>query len=169
MTGGYPKIEEIQNAIKEGINNGLSRGPRLGFPVSQISIKCVKLGLYSPTISNIPAIRMAAHVLTQNLLKSQSIIFLQPIMKVLVNIPSEYSAVVNRDLSGVRRAVIDSIDSENDRTIISCFSPLSKLVGYATSLRGLTKGTGEWTMELEGYEKVDSDQEKELFPLDVYQ
>ncbi|KAJ3252236.1 G elongation factor, mitochondrial 2 [Boothiomyces macroporosus] len=162
LVGGYPPLGDIERAIKEGIQNGLSRGPILGFPVSQIAVKVTKLGLYSPQISNISAIRAAAHSCVQHALKSTSTNLLEPVMKMKIRVPQQNVGVVSRDLTGNKRAIISNIENVEDVVVIDCTCPLAQLVGYASSLRSMTQGNGNFVMELEGYNAVSKDQEQAI-------
>ncbi|KAI8899166.1 P-loop containing nucleoside triphosphate hydrolase protein [Globomyces pollinis-pini] len=157
--GTYPELEDIQQAIRDGIQNGLSRGPKLGYPVSQVSVKCKQVKLYSPVLSTIAGLRTAAHLCVQTLLKQSETQLLQPMMDMKIYVPPQYVGNVSRDLSGTRRGIVNGIEIIDDRTCIDCTVPLSQLVGYASVLRSMTQGNGEWTMELNGYQAVNQDQE----------
>ncbi|KAJ3271068.1 G elongation factor, mitochondrial 2 [Terramyces sp. JEL0728] len=162
LIGGYPAPSEIQSAIKEGILNGLSRGPILGFPVSQIAVKATKIGLYSPQVSNISAIRAAAHTCVQNALKNTVSHLLEPVMQMKIRVPPETVGTVSRDLTGNKRALISKIENVEDAVMIECTCPLAQLVGYSSGLRSMTQGNGNFVMELEGYHVVSKDKEQDI-------
>jgi elongation factor G len=174
LTDGYASLREIHSALYEGINAALSRGPKLGYPVSQIRVRCVGIGLYSSSLSTASAIRAGAHSCVKKLLsESPNISILEPIMNMQINLPNQYVGAVSRDLSGQRRGLILSIDSlpgtEGDgssiRTLIVAETPLAHLIGYASILRGLTHGNGECKMDLCGYAQVSVDQELKVLKL----
>lgn len=173
QTSGFGTTEQVQDAIEQGIQSALYRGPKLGFPISQLSIKCLFLGLYTPLLSSPAAIRAAAHACMREILDSQQGEILEPIMSIHVNTPSQYVGAISRDLSSHRRGIITSIDSDTQnmddssvtqvsRTVLDAKVPLSNLVGYASTLRGLSQGNGEWKMQIEGYSSVPRDQEEKL-------
>lgn len=152
-------MDEIQSAIHDGVMSGLSRGPKLGFPVSQVHVEVQRLGLYSPALSTASAIRSAAYACVQKMLSEVDVKLLEPVMKMEVRVPPAYVGGITRDLSGPRRGMVNSIESIQEKTVIYCTAPLSQLIGYASTLRGMTQGTGEWIMELQGYETIGAEKE----------
>ncbi|KAJ3337639.1 Nonribosomal peptide synthetase 7, partial [Kappamyces sp. JEL0680] len=148
-TQGYPTLAEIRTAIHEGISNALARGPLQGYPVSQVHVRTTRLGLYGAHISNAAAIRTAAYTCTKQLLASSEMKILEPIMALKITVPSQYVGNIGRDLSSQRRGLIHSVEAiDGDRTVVDCEAPLASLVGYASSLRGVTHGTGEFVQSL---------------------
>ncbi|KAJ1569454.1 Ribosome-releasing factor 2, mitochondrial [Nowakowskiella sp. JEL0078] len=89
---------------------------------------------------------------------------LEPVMTLVVGVEDSYVGVVVRDLGGQRRGSIIELGSDGDdvgaRSVVARV-PLANLVGYSTSLRGLTSGSGEFTMSLKGYGVVAGDRESE--------
>jgi elongation factor G len=162
LKSNYSTLADIQSALSEGISNSLLMGPKLGYPVSKIRVKCEKLYLYDPTVSTHTAIRAAAYSCTQHFLKNADTELLQPVMSLKIRILSEHVGAITRDITGTRKGIVCGIDSEDDRTIITCMAPISELVGYASSLRGMTQGTGEVVMELNGYEVVNQMEENKI-------
>ena len=160
---GYPTIIEMNQAVQDGVNIALSRGPKLGFPVSMVSVKLLSLGVFSSHFTTLAAIRSAAHACVKKMLATNSGFLLEPVMTMTVTVPSKYVGAVSRDLSSQRRGMILDVEGiEEERTKINCEAPLANLVGYASSLRGQTQGTGEWIMDLKGYQLVKRDREEEV-------
>lgn len=85
-------------------------------------------------------------------------------MTMRVSVPPQYVGNISKDLS-VRRGIIHSVEADGDRTVVDCEAPLANLIGYASGLRGLTHGTGEWTMVLKGYGGVGIDQEENVLKM----
>ena len=80
-------------------------------------------------------------------------VVLEPIMRVVVTAPKEYLGSVLGDISSRRGDVVKVQDEGGDKRVI-CRVPLAALPAYATAIRSLTSGRGEYTMEPEGYEPV---------------
>jgi elongation factor G len=163
---GYPTIIDMNQALQDGVNIALSRGPKLGFPISMVSVKILSLGVFTSHFTTLAAIRSAAHSCLKKMMLTQPGFLLEPVMNMSVTLPSQYVGAVSRDLSGQRRGMILDVEGvEEERTKINCEAPLANLVGYASSLRGLTQGTGEWIMDLKGYQVVKREQEEAVIKM----
>ncbi|RLB08697.1 MAG: elongation factor G, partial [Deltaproteobacteria bacterium] len=88
-------------------------------------------------------------------------IILEPIMKVAIEIPSEFQGRVMASINQ-RRGIIISCVENGLYTTIEAEVPLKEMFGYATVLRSLTQGKGEFTMEFSRYEKVPEPIAQEL-------
>lgn len=88
-------------------------------------------------------------------------------MSMQINVPNQYVGAISRDLSGQRRGLIHSVDSENegDRAVIVAETPLTHLIGYASVLRGLSHGNGECRMDLVGYSPVTAEEEGKVLKM----
>ena len=86
---------------------------------------------------------------------------LEPIMRVVVTTPEEYLGSVIGDLNS-RQGVVDSIEDEGLDKQVTARVPLRTLPAYATTLRSVTSGRGNYSMEPEGYQPVSPDLVKEL-------
>ncbi|KAI9006026.1 P-loop containing nucleoside triphosphate hydrolase protein [Gaertneriomyces semiglobifer] len=163
---------EYESAVRAGIEGALTYGPLLGFPLTNLSITCTGIELYSPDVSTPSAVRVATQKCLQEALKALGGTRLfEPIMEVTVRVPERYVGAVSKDLSSTRRANIVTLDgnpddSEDDsdyryRTI-QAHASLAQLIGYASSLRSLTAGTGQFAMDLKGYGMMHSDKQSEV-------
>ncbi|KAJ3038788.1 Ribosome-releasing factor 2, mitochondrial, partial [Rhizophlyctis rosea] len=151
---------EVREAIKSGIESALYRGPILGFPLTNLRISCTHIHLFSPDLSTPSAFRAAAYKCLHSALSKSSPKLLEPVMDVRIEVPDEHIGAVARDMSGHRRGQILSLGSEEDdedggegkylRKSVHALVPLKELVGYSSALRGLTAGTGNFTMEVRG-------------------
>ena len=88
-------------------------------------------------------------------------ILLEPVMKLEVIIPSEFFGDIIGDLSS-RRGKVDQTDDRQSLKIIDANIPLSEMFGYATTLRSLTEGRGNFTMEFDSYEEVPGNIAQEI-------
>ncbi len=149
---GFPTLHEIRSALHLAVSSALSRGPLEGYPVSQVSVKCTRLGLYSSPLTNLAAIRSAANACVKQALNSAEVKMLEPIMSIDITVPSQYVGNVSRDLSGQRRGLIHSVEAiDGERTLINAEAPLSNLIGYASSIRGLTHGNAEFVQSFSSW------------------
>jgi elongation factor G len=78
---------------------------------------------------------------------------LEPIMTVEIEIPGEFQGPVVGDLNS-RRGIIMGTEARNNYTVVRAEVPLANMFGYATVIRGMTRGTGTFTMEMSRYARV---------------
>ena len=81
---------------------------------------------------------------------------------ITVTIPESYAGAVMGDVSGSRGRVTGLDTNDRGETVVTATVPYAELVDYATRLRSLTRGTGDFTMEPAGYEQVPYDVQKHL-------
>ena len=86
---------------------------------------------------------------------------MEPIMKVAVEGPSEFQGAVMGSLNQ-RRGVIVGTFEEGNYTVVEAEVPLSEMFGYSTTLRSLTQGKAEFTMEFATYKQVPKSVAEEL-------
>ncbi len=79
---------------------------------------------------------------------------LEPVMSLEVDVPNQFVGDVLSDLGG-RRAQITEVVPNGYRNIVLGSVPLSTMLGYATAIRSMTQGEGQYSMEYKGYEPVD--------------
>ncbi|KAJ3020473.1 Ribosome-releasing factor 2, mitochondrial [Thoreauomyces humboldtii] len=171
---GYPPHSEMQSAVRAGIEGALGRGPLLGFPMTNLRVRCTAVEVFGPEVSTLAALRGAASAGLQSLLrKADSTRLLEPIMDVAIRVPERYVGVITKDVAGTRRGQVLSLGTEEgtddgtnadayEHRTIEATVPLAQLVGYASALRGLTAGTGDFTMALKGYGLMQSDREQDV-------
>jgi elongation factor G len=141
-------IGPIEKGIKEAAENGVIAG----FPV--IDFFCaVYDGSYHDVDSSEMAFKIAGSKAFQDGVKSANPILLEPIMKVEIMVPEQFMGDVIGDVNSKRGQVKEMTDRGNLK-IIDCFVPLSEMFGYVTSLRSMTQGQGNSTMEFDHYEEV---------------
>jgi elongation factor G len=158
---------DIKSSLVNGVKSALSRGPFLGFPITNIRVDVSALECRAE-VTNASAIRVAAYRATiaaiTNAAKRTPAApafgtngaLLEPIMNVDIRIPQRFVGVVTRDLGGVRRGQIISVEGEEDQ-VVKVRMPLSSMMGYSSGLRGLTQGTGGFVMSMCGFGVVDGD------------
>jgi elongation factor G len=99
------------------------------------------------------AFKIASSMAFKDGMKQAAPVLLEPIMKVEVVVPDEYMGDVMGDLSS-RRGRIEGMDMQNNAHIVRATVPLKEMFGYATDLRSLSQGRGNYTMQLDCYSEV---------------
>lgn len=148
--GAIPK--EFIPSCDEGFRACLKKGTLAGYPVVGVRI-VLKDGAYHPVDSSDLAFRQAAIGAFREAYKRARPILLEPIMRVSVEVPSEYQGAVLGTLTQRRGAIVSAVDDGN-YSVIEAEVPLSEMFGYATHLRSATQGKGEFTMEFLRYSPV---------------
>jgi elongation factor G len=148
--GNIPR--EFMPAIQKGFRESMSNGVLAGFPVDSIKVKVID-GSYHTVDSDSLSFEMAARIGYKNSCRKAKSVLLEPIMKVEVNTPDEYLGDVTGDLNK-RRAVVREVNAKIGLQVIKADVPLSEMFGYVTSLRSLTSGRANSTMEFSRYQEA---------------
>ena len=88
-------------------------------------------------------------------------VIMEPIMKVAVEGPSEFQGAIMGSINQRRGMIIGTTD-EGNYTVIEAEVPLSEMFGYSTTLRSLTQGKAEFTMEFATFKQVPRGVSEEL-------
>ena len=143
---------EFINPVEKGLKEAIRNGVLAGYPVVDI-----KATLYDGSYHDVDSSEMAYHVAASLALKEAmrkaDACFLEPIMHVEVETPSEYMGDVMGDLNARRGRILGMIDKHGAQ-IITAEVPLSEMFGYATQLRSMTKGRAGYSMEFSSYQRV---------------
>ena len=159
VKGGVIPTEFI-SAVDKGFQSCLKKGRLIGFPVIRVRI-AVNDGQHHQVDSSERAFAQAAiGAFKQAYLKAKPVI-LEPIMRVSVECPSEFQGNIMASINQ-RRGLIMSSAEDGVFTTIEADVPLAEMFGYATTLRSLTQGKAEFTMEFSRYAKVPESIEEEL-------
>ena len=148
--GAIPKeyIPAIDNGIQEAKQNGVLAGfETVDFMVTLFD------GSYHDVDSSEMAYKIAGSMAFKDGVKKADPVLLEPIMKVVVETPDEYLGDVMGNITR-RRGVLNGTDLRNGTQIIHAEIPLGEMFGYATDLRGLTQGRGNFSMEFSHYLEV---------------
>ncbi|MCA6072600.1 MAG: elongation factor G [Endomicrobium sp.] len=151
IVGGVIPREYIP-AIDKGIKEAMTSGTLAGYPVVDVKV-IVTDGSFHEVDSSEIAFKIAGSMAFKEACKKANPIILEPIMKTEVVAPEEYMGAVTGDLNS-RRGKITSMDSKNKVQHIKATVPLAEMFGYSTSLRSLTQGRGNYSMEPSHYEEV---------------
>lgn len=143
---------EYLSSVDKGFQSCFTKGKLIGFPVLGMKITVNDGKSHSVDSSEKAFLSAAIGAFRQAYLKAKPII-LEPVMKVNVEGPSEFQGNVMSSINQ-RRGIITSSTEDGVFTAIEADVPLAEMFGYATSLRSLTQGKAEFTMEFARYAKV---------------
>ncbi|MBX7186508.1 MAG: elongation factor G [Vicinamibacteria bacterium] len=159
ITGGaIPK--EFIKPIEAGIREALERGIMAGFPMVDVKVRLYD-GSYHDVDSSEMAFKLAGSLAIQEGAKKAGPVLLEPIMKVEVTTPDEYTGVVSGDLSS-RRGQLQGNESRGGTNLINALVPLSNMFGYSTDLRSRTQGRATYSMHFEKYEEAPRNVSEEV-------
>jgi elongation factor G len=159
ITGGtIPK--EFIKPIEQGVKGALERGIIAGYPVVDVRVKLYD-GSFHEVDSNEMSFTMAGSLAFQDAAKKANPVLLEPIMKVEVVTPDDYTGAVTGDISS-RRGQLEGQISRGGTQIITAMVPLSNMFGYSTDLRSRTQGRATYTMHFEKYEEAPRNVSEEV-------
>ena len=139
-------------AVEKGFFEALNSGPLAGFPV--IGVKGVLVdGKYHPVDSNEQAFKMAGILAFKDAYPKCKPIILEPIMRLHVIAPSQYTGDVMSDLN-TRRARIQNMEEHEGMQDIEALVPEAEIVDYVTQLKSITQASGYFNREFVSYEEV---------------
>jgi elongation factor G len=156
--GAIPK--EYHQSCDKGFQEAMVKGSLIGFPVVNVRA-AVQDGQYHPVDSSDMAFKIAARAAFREAYAQASPIVLEPIMKVVVETPQEFSGTVLGNLSK-RRGMIVGNENQMTSAIIEAEVPLAEMFGYSNDLRSSTQGKAEYSMEFKKYAPVPKGVQDEL-------
>ena len=157
--GVIPK--EFIPAVEQGIREAMESGVLAGYPVVDVKARLVD-GSYHEVDSSEMAFKIAGSLALQEAVRKGKPVLLEPIMRVEVVVPDEYTGDVLGDLNA-RRAHIEGMEPRTGGLqAIRATVPLGEMFGYATDLRSMTQGRGTFTMEFSHYAQVPEELKKKL-------
>jgi len=151
IVGGAIPREYIP-AVDKGIQEACQTGVIAGYPVVDVKITLFD-GSYHDVDSSEMAFKIAGSIGFKEGFKRAKPVLLEPIMKVEVVTPEEYSGDVIGDLNR-RRGQILGMDETPAGKAITAEVPLSEMFGYATNVRSMSQGRATFTMEFAKYLEV---------------
>jgi len=148
--GSVPR--EYVPAVDKGIKEAVETGVIAGYPIVDVKVTLFD-GSYHDVDSNEMAFKIAGSMGFKEGFRRAKPVLLEPIMKVEVVTPEEYSGDVIGDLNR-RRGQIMGMDDNPSGKIITGEVPLSEMFGYATTVRSMSQGRATFTMEFAKYVEV---------------
>ncbi|MBQ4649018.1 MAG: elongation factor G [Clostridia bacterium] len=148
--GAIPK--EYMGAVKSGIESAMQSGILAGYNVVDVKAT-VTDGSYHEVDSSEMAFKIAGSMAFKAAMKKADPTLTEPIMKVVVITPEEYLGSVIGDIT-TRRGAIQEMVALTGAQQITAHVPLSEMFGYATDMRSMTQGRGNYSMEPSHYAEV---------------
>ncbi|WP_135450827.1 MULTISPECIES: elongation factor G [Tabrizicola] len=156
--GAVPK--EYIPGVEKGIKSVMDSGPLAGFPVIDFKVALVD-GAFHDVDSSVLAFEIATRAAMREGLKKAGAKLLEPIMKVEVVTPEEYTGSVIGDLTS-RRGMVTGQDSRGNANVINAMVPLANMFGYINNLRSMTSGRAVFTMLFDHYDAVPENISQEI-------
>ncbi|MDX2113165.1 MAG: elongation factor G [Alphaproteobacteria bacterium] len=156
--GSVPK--EFIPGVEKGLEASLSNGVVAGYPTIDFKATLVD-GAYHDVDSSVLAFEIAARAAFREGMPKAAPVLLEPIMKVEVVTPEEYMGDVIGDLSS-RRGQVTGMDSRGNARVVDAMVPLASMFGYVNTLRSMSQGRAQYSMEFHHYEQVPSNVAEEI-------
>jgi elongation factor G len=151
IVGGAIPTQFI-GACQKGFEECMQKGPKMEFPVTGIRVVIDDGASHSVDSSDMAFKAAARGAFRQGYAKAKPVI-LEPIMKVVVETPTDFQGAVMSTLNQ-RRGIIVGSQDEGPFSVIEAQVPLSEMFGYSTDLRSATKGQAQFTMEFLTYKQI---------------
>ncbi len=151
VVGGSVPREYIPG-VEKGIASQMGSGILAGFPVIDFKVVLTDGG-YHDVDSSVMAFEIAARAAFREAMQKASPKLLEPIMAVEVVTPDEYMGDIIGDLNS-RRGQVSSMDQRGIARVVNAMVPLANMFGYVNTLRSLSQGRSQFTMQFDHYEQV---------------
>ncbi len=148
--GEVPK--EFINPAQKGMEESLTAGPLIGFPVVDLKVTMTG-GSYHEVDSSEMAFKIAGSMAIKEAIQKGSPAILEPIMRVEVLTPEDFMGSVIGDLNS-RRGQIQGMEDRGNAKLIKSTVPLASMFGYATDMRSMTQGRASYSMFFDHYSEV---------------
>ena len=149
-TRGGVVTKEFVRAAEKGAREAMEGGVIAGYPVVGVTARVVD-GAMHDVDSNEMAFKIAGSMCLKDGVRAAAPVILEPSMRVEVTVPDDYTGTIVGDLAG-RRGIVEGMEPFGfGSTSIRASVPLAEMFGYATELRNMTQGRGNFTMEFDNY------------------
>ena len=156
--GAVPK--EYIPGVEKGVKSVMDSGPLAGFPVIDFKVQLID-GKFHDVDSSVLAFEIAARQWMREAMKKAGAKMLEPIMKVEVVTPEDYTGSIIGDLTS-RRGQVTGQDPRGNAIAIDCMVPLANMFGYINNLRSMSSGRAQFTMQFDHYEAVPQNISEEI-------
>jgi len=150
--GSVPK--EYIPGVEKGLESVMNAGPVAGFPMLGVKATLYD-GAYHDVDSSVLAFEIAARACFRENKNELGAVLLEPIMKVEVVSPEEYTGSIIGDLTS-RRGQVQGQDVRGNANVINAMVPLANMFGYINTLRSMSQGRAQYTMQFDHYEQVST-------------
>ncbi|QDU61886.1 Elongation factor G [Planctomycetes bacterium Pan216] len=159
ISGGRIPTEYIPS-VEKGFRMAIVKGPVAGFEVVGLKAQ-LEDGTFHAVDSSDLAFQICAQDCFREYFPKTKPVLLEPVMKVEIEVPTEFQGAVGGDVSS-RRGMIMGSESREGFTVISAEVPLANMFGYSTDLRSATQGKGSFSMEFSRYARVPASVQEEI-------
>jgi elongation factor G len=159
IRGGVIPQEYIP-ACEKGFKEGLQRGILAGYGVVDVSVELYDGSFHEVDSSEI-AFKIAASQAIQEAARKASPVILEPVMRVEVVTPEKFMGDVTGHLSS-KRGQIEGMEDRGMNKVVRAKVPLSEMFGYITTLRSMSEGRANFTMEFDSYQTVPQNVAKDI-------
>ena len=156
--GAVPK--EYIPGVEKGIQSVMDSGPLAGFPVIDFKVALID-GKFHDVDSSVLAFEIAARMGMREGMKKAGAKLLEPVMKVEVITPEEYTGGIIGDLTS-RRGQVSGQEPRGNAIAIDAFVPLANMFGYINTLRSMSSGRAQFTMQFDHYDPVPQNISEEI-------
>ena len=156
--GSVPK--EYIPGVEKGIKSVMDSGPLAGFPVIDFKVSLID-GKFHDVDSSVLAFEIAARMCMREGMRKAGAKLLEPIMKVEVITPEEYTGGIIGDLTS-RRGQVQGQDNRGNAIAIESMVPLANMFGYINTLRSMSSGRAQFSMQFDHYEAVPNNISEEI-------
>ncbi|MEO1614081.1 MAG: elongation factor G, partial [Pseudomonadota bacterium] len=138
--------------VEKGIQSVMDSGPLAGFPVIDFRVELID-GAFHDVDSSVLAFEIAARAAMRDGLKKAGAKMLEPIMKVEVVTPEDFTGNVIGDLTS-RRGQVQGQEVRGVANVVNAYVPLANMFKYVDNLRSMSQGRAQFTMQFDHYEPV---------------
>jgi len=156
--GAVPK--EYIPGVEKGLNSVLGAGVLAGFPVVDLKVSLTD-GAFHEVDSSALAFEIASRAALREALQKGNSVLLEPVMKVEVVTPEEYTGSVIGDLNS-RRGQIQGQDMRGNAVVVTAMVPLANMFGYVNNLRSFSQGRASYTMLFDHYAEVPRNEAEKI-------
>jgi elongation factor G len=156
--GAVPK--EYIPGVEKGLESVIGSGPLAGFPVVDLKVSLID-GKYHDVDSSALAFEICSRQCLREALQKARPVLLEPIMKVEVVTPEDYTGSVIGDLNS-RRGQIQGQDMRGNANVINAMVPLMNMFGYVNNLRSMSQGRATFTMQFDHYAELPANVSAEV-------
>jgi len=148
--GNVPK--EYIPGVQKGVRSVIDSGVFAGFPMLDVKVTLVD-GAYHDVDSSVMAFEIAGRQGFREGARKAAPKLLEPMMKVEVMTPEDYVGGIIGDLTS-RRGQVRGQESRGNAAVISAMVPLANMFGYVNTLRSMSQGRAQFTMQFDHYAQV---------------
>ena len=151
--GAVPK--QYIPAVEKGVRETMAEGVLAGYPVVDVRVTLYD-GSFHPVDSSEMAFKIAASLAFKKAFEQANPVLLEPVMRVKVVVPEAFMGDCIADLNKKRGKIL-GMNPDGDMQVIEAMVPMAEMFRYATDLRSMTQGRGDFEMTFDHYEEVPAE------------